>query len=179
MDTPRLHLRKITASDLTDFHEIWSNEEATQWSSCGPKKTLEESRSWLNGLLPEVKPEGDNYAVFIRTPEGESQDNERRMIGIMGVYSFRPVPELGYTFHPDFWGHGYATEALHGFLDIYWKSRLNVNVIEAKTDTENFGSIRVLKKCGFKNVATLKANIALPKMGPGFRDSLVFRVERP
>ncbi|KAH8812418.1 GNAT domain-containing protein [Xylogone sp. PMI_703] len=177
MDTPRLHLRKISVSDLDDFHAIWSNEEATQWSSTGPKKTLEESRSWLNGILPEVNPDGDNYAVFVRSKEGESRDHEKRMIGIVGVYSFSPAPELGYTFHPDVWGRGYATEALKAFLDVYWKLRPNVSVIEAKTDVENVGSIRVLEKSGFSNVETLKGCIVLPKKG--LRDSYVFRIQRP
>ncbi|KAH8589640.1 GNAT domain-containing protein [Bisporella sp. PMI_857] len=169
MDTPRLHLRKIAASDLNDFHDIWSNAEATKWSSCGPKKTLEESQSWLNGILPEKNPEGDNYAVFVR-------GHPHRMIGIVGVYAFRPAPEIGYTFHPDVWGQGYATEAVKAFISLYWELRPSVDAVEAKTDVENIGSIRVLSKCGFKNVEMLKDDISLPAMG--LRSAYLFRIER-
>ncbi|KAM0819086.1 putative N-acetyltransferase domain-containing protein [Seiridium cardinale] len=170
MDTPRLHLRKIAASDLIDFHDIWSNTEATRWSTCGPKKTLEESRSWLDGILPEKNIDGDNYAVF-------SHDQPHRMMGIVGVFAFRPVAELGYTFHPDAWGKGYATEALGAFMALYWQTRPSVNVVEAKTDVENTGSIRVLTKCGFENVELLRGNITLPAMG--LRSSYLFRIKRP
>ncbi|ETS87668.1 hypothetical protein PFICI_01496 [Pestalotiopsis fici W106-1] len=171
MDTPRLHLRKIAASDLADFHDIWSNLEATKWSTCGPKKTLAESQSWLDGVLPEKNTTGDNYAVFVRG------DEQKKMIGIMGVFSFNPVAELGYTFHPAAWGKGYATEALRAFMNIYWDSRPTVDVVEAKTDVENKGSIRVLTKCGFENVALLKDNVTLPALG--LRSSYLFRIARP
>ena len=140
------------------------------YSSCGPKKTLEESQTWLDGILPEKNRNGDNYAVFIR-------GHAHRMIGIVGVYSFNPTAELGYTFHPDVWGQGYATEALKTFMALYWELRPSVDTVEAKTDVENKASIRVLSKCGFENVEMLKDNISLPAMG--LRSSYLFKIERP
>lgn len=99
------------------------------------------------------------------------------MIGIVGVYSFRPAAELGYVFHPDVWGQGYATEALKAFMALYWELRPSVDAVEAKTDVEHKGSIRVLSKCGFENVEMLRDNISLPAMG--LRSSYLFRIERP
>ena len=141
-----------------------------RYSSCGPKKTLEESQSWLDGILPEKNRDGDNYAVFIR-------GRAHKMIGIVGVFTFRPTAELGYTFHPDVWGQGYATEALKAFMVLYWALRPSVDAVEAKTDVENEASIRVLSKCGFENVEMLRDNISLPAMG--LRSSYLFRIERP
>jgi len=188
MDTHRLRLRRLSESDLKDFHEIWSNEIATRWSSSGTKKSLQESKAWMHGLLPANNPDGDNYAVFVRQEEivisncqllkGVSSTVERdeRMIGVVGVFRFSPVAELGYIFHPDVWGRGYATESVEAFLSIYWKLRPVVKAIQAKTDTENASSIGVLRKCGFREVARLPGNIVLPTMG--LRDSIVFQIER-
>jgi RimJ/RimL family protein N-acetyltransferase len=188
MDTHRLRLRRISESDWKDFHEIWSNEIATRWSPSGPKKTMAESKAWMNGLLPSNNPDGDNYAVFVRQEAMPSNDppskgnsttaeSEERMIGVVGVFQFSPMAELGYIFHPDVWGRGYATESVGAFLSLYWKSRSAVNVVQAKTDTENASSIGVLRKCGFREVARLPGNIVLPTMG--LRDSIVFQIERP
>jgi RimJ/RimL family protein N-acetyltransferase len=189
MDTHRLRLRRLSESDLKNFHEIWSNEIATRWSSSGSKKSLEESKTWMDGLLPANNPGGDNYAVFVRQEEimtsncplskgiSSTVERDERMIGVVGVFHFSPVAELGYIFHHDVWGRGYATESVEAFLSIYWKSRSAVNAVQAKTDAENESSIWVLRKCGFREVARLPGNIILPTMC--LRDSIVFQIERP
>jgi RimJ/RimL family protein N-acetyltransferase len=71
------------------------------------------------------------------------------MIGILGVFSTDPVAEVGYTFHPDYWGRGYATEALTAFMERYWVDRPDVKVVVGKCDVENGASGRVLEKAGF------------------------------
>jgi [ribosomal protein S5]-alanine N-acetyltransferase len=54
---------------------------------------------------------------------------------------------LGYCFDDAAWGHGYATEA-HVLLR--WAfGTLEVNRVQAETDTRNVASARVLEKLGF------------------------------
>ena len=58
------------------------------------------------------------------------------------------APRLGYFFHPDSWGKGYATEALaaalaHAFEVLMW------DVIEADTFDDNPASSHLLRKAGF------------------------------
>ncbi|ELR07436.1 hypothetical protein GMDG_02571 [Pseudogymnoascus destructans 20631-21] len=43
-----------------------------------------------------------------------------QMIGIVGVFRLSPIVELGYTFHPSFWGQGYATESVGAFVRRFW-----------------------------------------------------------
>lgn len=83
---------------------------------------------------------------------------------------------IGYVLHPDFWGQGYATEALKGMLKGWWGlERREVGEGEVKeVDDEalrwerreedgeeyllgmanklNSGSLRVMLKCGFEVV---------------------------
>jgi len=40
-----------------------------------------------------------------------------RVIGVIGAVR---GPEIGYMLHPDFWGQGYATEALDVFMTLFW-----------------------------------------------------------
>ena len=43
------------------------------------------------------------------------------MIGIVGLPRIEARwAELGYGLHIDYWGKGYASEALKLFIDLYW-----------------------------------------------------------
>jgi RimJ/RimL family protein N-acetyltransferase len=55
-------------------------------------------------------------------------------------------------FHPDYWGQGYATEALNAFVNKVWEMLPEVEKLSALTDSENEGSKGVLRKCGFLEV---------------------------
>lgn len=130
----------------------------------------------MSGLLPENNPDGLNYAVFI-LPRTENE--KAQMIGVIGVYSPSPKAELGYTFHPSTWGHGYATEALSAFLELFWEKRPAVKIMEASTDYENYASMKVLTKCGFHEVRRLKGESVTPSKRLEERDAVVFEVEAP
>lgn len=155
------------------------------------------------------------------------------VIGIVGAVG---GPEVGYVIHPAFWGRGYATEALRGFLEVFWRGvpsasvsasetptsgptsaasapaapraraeaegrthdikaelaappserrdaapRLTdgVDYLQAITDPENVGSVRVLEKVGFVLWASLSDNFLSPHEGIGVRCTVVYRVARP
>lgn len=64
------------------------------------------------------------------------------------------VPEIGYGLREEYWGRGYATEAVRAALD--WAlGQPGVVAVEAETDPENAASQRVLEKCGFRPNGTL------------------------
>jgi hypothetical protein len=70
--------------------------------------------------------------------------------------------ELGYIFHPDFWGKGYATEAVRGLMGAWPGIYQGINwgevqqersaEVVAITDKGNEASMRVLRKCEFEAV---------------------------
>ncbi|KAJ5297603.1 hypothetical protein N7508_007852 [Penicillium antarcticum] len=51
-------------------------------------------------------------------------DPSGRVIGAAGVNSLVPAPSIGYTLHPDFWGKGYATEAVTAIVDQWCRTVL-------------------------------------------------------
>jgi RimJ/RimL family protein N-acetyltransferase len=64
---------------------------------------------------------------------------------------------LGYCYDASAWGHGYATEA--GRVLLAWAfEALDLNRIQAETDTRNLASARVLEKLGFALEGTLREN---------------------
>ena len=64
--------------------------------------------------------------------------------------------ELGYWLGIDYWGYGYATEAVKGLLD-YAAQKLNSLQIKANVSKENTTSIKRLENNRFKKVIEQEA----------------------
>ena len=78
---------------------------------------------------------------------------ENKVIGFSG---FKYIPELdevdlGFRFHPEYWGHGLATESALACIEFGFE-RLNLKRIVALVLPENTASIRVLEKAGMHDV---------------------------
>src|SRR6478735_5043576 len=62
---------------------------------------------------------------------------------------------MGYCLGAAAWGHGYATEAARALLQWAFDT-LDLNRVQAETDTRNVASARVLEKLGFVREGTLR-----------------------
>ena len=62
---------------------------------------------------------------------------------------------LGYCYDEPAWGHGFATEAARALLGWAFDT-LDLNRVQAETDTRNLASARVLEKLGFVHEGTLR-----------------------
>ncbi|WP_317617557.1 GNAT family N-acetyltransferase [Sphingomonas daechungensis] len=102
--TKRLTLRPARESDLVAMHGILSDPRAmTYWSSL-PHDRIEQTWDWLASMLAIPPSEGEDFVVELGG----------KLIGKAGLWRF---PEIGFIFHPDYWGRGYAREALEFVLD--------------------------------------------------------------
>lgn len=82
-----------------------------------------------------------------------------KAIGIVGTN--HPSPhglEMGYCINIAYWGRGYASEALTGFLKLFWslEERNDVDSLVGMVDPENGASARVLEKAGARRGELLK-----------------------
>jgi RimJ/RimL family protein N-acetyltransferase len=75
---------------------------------------------------------------------------EKTVLGAVGIsMSEHEPPELGYWLGVPFWGHGYATEAVHAVIDHAFAD-LDLEALGAGARVTNPASRRVLEKCGFQ-----------------------------
>lgn len=134
--TERLLLRRARIGDLADIHSVLGDPRATRYWSTPPHADLEESRAWLDSMIHAPADASDDFVIQL----GD------RVIGKAGCWR---LPEIGYILHPDFWGRGYASEALRAVLDHIFR-RPEVDRIIADVDPRNQASLRLLERLGFR-----------------------------
>ncbi|MET0211160.1 MAG: GNAT family protein [Burkholderiaceae bacterium] len=74
-----------------------------------------------------------------------------RMIGEVGMYigGAQSSGDIGWSIHPDFQGHGYATEAARALLDYAFGTR-GLHRVTANGDARNGASTRVMERLGMR-----------------------------
>ena len=81
-----------------------------------------------------------------------------RLMGTCGIRLERSgahEADIGYELAPDFWGHGYATEAARAVAG-WGFSHLLLHRVTAWCIAENAGSVRVLEKLGMRREGRLR-----------------------
>ncbi|TVY45506.1 hypothetical protein LSUB1_G000862 [Lachnellula subtilissima] len=150
-----------------------------------PSESLEDSKVKLLARLPSPdKPWMEQYAILLRP---STPNKAGILIGILcipRISSDGGIPELGYGIHSDYWGHGYASEAIALFISFYWaEDRENSkDSLEAYTGLNNLASQRVLIKAGFRRHEVLKGVSEVVDVNSGekvMEDVTRWTLERP
>lgn len=151
LNTARLLLRKMRASDSASLFPIWSDPEVTKFmniDSFTEEKQAKEMISFLDDLSKEEK--AIRYAII------EVESNQ--IIGSCG-FNFidygNAKAEIGYELKKLYWGQGYAKEALSCLIQSAFND-LKLNRIEAKIEPDNINSIRLIEKLSFTYEGTLR-----------------------
>jgi RimJ/RimL family protein N-acetyltransferase len=143
--TERLLLRQWRDEDAKPLHEIY---EQPEYLETMPAKTLDETREqldWLRHALQE-----DGYCQWAACDLASG-----RLIGRIGLQCHhdwplvdRPVPEVGWVLHRDFWGRGLATEGGQAGVDV-WREHLADPQLISITAPGNVRSRAVMERLGF------------------------------
>lgn len=146
IETERLLLRPPRLIDVPALYAFLGDAEAMRHThvdrslrQCRRRIAVHERRRRHDGCAP--------WTVMTKL--------DGRIVGWGGLYSDPFDPgwgiEVGYSFHPDVWGRGYATQLVRTSLDLADNS-LRLPEVRAFARPENAASLRVLAKFGFEEV---------------------------
>jgi ribosomal-protein-alanine N-acetyltransferase len=145
-ETPRLILRYPALADVPTLFGFLGDADAMQHTHVDA--SLRECRRRV--AVHEWRRRQNGYAPWTITTKANG-----RIIGWGGLYDDPFVPgwgvEIGYFFHPEVWGKGYASEMVAACMAIA-DHMLRLPEINAFAHPDNAGSRRVLEKAGFEVV---------------------------
>jgi len=168
LESARLVLRRATLDDLPFFTRIHALPEVAEHLYPGGRpRSPDETAAWLSYTLASYEKLALGYLAVVRKDDGaligrcglmdmvvESADPEggirRGWFGREGAPADAALTcetELGYTFDPAVWGHGFATEAARRVRD-YARDVLRLPYTVSAILPQNTRSRRVAERGG-------------------------------
>lgn len=160
--TERLLLRRPHMDDLDAMFEIMSNPLAMRYWSTLPHASKDVTGPWLERMIARTEAGGEDFLI----------EHEGRVIGDVGAGR---LPDFGFIIHPDYWGHGFATEASVACIAHIFRNT-TATELRADVDPRNVGSLRVLARLGFIETGRAERTFLL---GDEWCDSIYLALPRP
>lgn len=151
LETGRLRLRPFEDADASDLYALHSSAQVLRYWDAPPWRERGRAEQFI-AACRRLAEDGTGARLAVdRLPDGA-------FLGWCSLTRWQPdhrSASLGYCFDVAAWGHGYATEAASELLR--WSfDTLDLNRVQAETDTRNAASARVLEKLGFVREGTLR-----------------------
>jgi RimJ/RimL family protein N-acetyltransferase len=143
--TARLTLRPATRDDLEATWAFRRLPEVAEWLTRAPE-TLEEYREQFDepdSLAKTVIIELDGQVIgdlMLDVQDGWAQAE-------VADQARATQADLGWVLHPDYTGHGYATEAVHALLEVAFND-LGLRRVTASCFADNTASWRLMERLG-------------------------------
>ena len=155
LESERLLLREFTLADWPAVNAYTSDPIVVQYMAFGPT-TEAQTREHLSQCLATAteKPRRIyELAVVLRA--------EHKLIGTatLALHPHEPRhASFSYLLHRQYWGHGYATEAMRRLIGFGF-SVLQLHRLEDTCETRNQASARVMEKLGMRQEGHLRETI--------------------
>lgn len=148
IETDKLVIREIDVADIDDFHELINHPGFSYYCFDGSRESVE---SFVEDAISgqEAIKKGELRKTFMMAIENKAS---KELVGHVSVDLLDKAPEdydLAYFTHPKHQGKGIAFEASSGFLKKVFE-HLDPAKVVATVHPENFGSIKVLNRLGFR-----------------------------
>lgn len=141
LETKRLIIRNHRPDDWQDLQDLAVQYMASDWARYeDPWPTSTEEVQGMAIFFAS----GDDYLAACKKDSG-------KLIGLIAIErrkdQEKQVHNLGYVFHPSFYGQGYATEGCQAVMAFLFED-LGIDSILTGTRLENTPSVRLLERLG-------------------------------
>ncbi|MET0974479.1 MAG: GNAT family protein [Leifsonia sp.] len=159
--TERMVLRPVGESDVADVWEYQRLDDVLRyipWPQRSPQEGAEHTRTRAG--LRRLADDGDAvfFACVLPAEPSLFGDGSGRVIGDvmlrLGSVETADV-EIGWVFHPDFAGRGYATEAAAAVLALAFTD-LEAHRVHAELDPRNTASAALCERLGMRHEGTTR-----------------------
>jgi ribosomal-protein-alanine N-acetyltransferase len=151
LNTERLLLRRMRIEDAEEMFNNWANDpEVTRYLPWCAHENVEVTKQIINMWLEGYEKGSYEWGIVVK------ETNE--LIGTIGVVNIDEnilMCEVGYCIGTGYWGKGYVTEALKEVIRFLF-NEVGANRIEAKHQSENINSGKVMLKSGMKHEGKLR-----------------------
>ena len=152
IETERLLLRKFEKEDVKSTFDNWCHDErVTRYLTWPIHADVSVTESVLNDWIKSYEKE-DFYQWAIVLKEIEEPIGS---ISIVAINERTNSVEIGYCIGFKWWHKGMVSEAFSALIPFIF-NKMKVNRIEARHDTNNPNSGKVMIKCGLKYEGTLR-----------------------
>ena len=151
LHTARLRLRPFTSTDADALFALHSNAFVLRYWDAPPWSERARAERFL-AACRQMAEEGSGARLAM------DRVSDQSFLGWCSLTQWNPdyrSASLGYCLGDAAWGHGFATEAARAVLQWAFDT-LDLNRVQAETDTRNTASARVLEKLGFVREGTLR-----------------------
>jgi ribosomal-protein-alanine N-acetyltransferase len=149
--TSRLQLRPFTAADSDALFALHSSAYVLRYWDGPPWSERARAERFI-AACGHMAEDGSGARLAME------RVSDKAFIGWCSLTRWNPEyrsASMGYCLDDAAWGHGYATEAGRALLQWAFDA-LDLNRVQAETDTRNAASARVLEKLGFLREGTLR-----------------------
>jgi RimJ/RimL family protein N-acetyltransferase len=151
LQTPRLRLRPFAEADTDAIFALHGNRRVLRYWDAPPWSERAQAERFI-AACRQMAQEGSGARLVIeRAADGV-------FIGWCCLVKWNPAyrsATMGFCLDDAAWGQGFATEAASALLQWAFDT-LDLNRVQAETDTRNAASARVLEKLGFVREGTLR-----------------------
>lgn len=156
IETERLRLRPFSRGDVDAMFAYRQRDDVARYLFDEPmsRETCAEAVQ-ARTVQTGWQEEGDKLILAVERKQ------DHAMIGEVSLILRNEVArqgELGYIFHPDYHGFGYATEAALGLLRAGFEAA-RLHRIYARCDARNVSSYRLMERLGMRREAHFREHI--------------------